>query len=354
MEKRMKRHIIPVFVPHYGCPHQCVFCNQHKITGSDAMMTAEYAKDIIEEALSWQTRSAEKEVAFYGGSFTAIPLEKQRELLSVVSPLYEDGIIHSVRLSTRPDAIDDVILENLQKHHVSTIELGVQSMDDAVLRASNRGHTSDDVRAAVKVIRRYPFMLGLQIMPGLPSEDMYSLLRTANAVRELAPDFVRIYPTVVIDDTPLADAYKCGKYTPLTLQEAVTRTAFLKLFFERAGIPVIRMGLQATAELDRDGTVLAGPYHPAFGELVEAELFRQMLVHVLDDEAIVGRCLTIHHHPSDASKVRGQKRANLIWLEERYQTAQITCTADGKKRGELVLDWGNGQRVINVSMTDMI
>ena len=156
--------------------------------------------------------------------------------MSVVSPLYEDGIIHSVRLSTRPDAIDDVILENLQKHHVSTIELGVQSMDDAVLRASNRGHTSDDVRAAVKMIRRYPFMLGLQIMPGLPSEDMYSLLRTANAVRELAPDFVRIYPTVVIDDTLLADAYKCEKYTPLTLQEAVTRTAFLKLFLKIQGL----------------------------------------------------------------------------------------------------------------------
>jgi histone acetyltransferase (RNA polymerase elongator complex component) len=318
------------------------------------MMTAEYAKDIIEEALSWQTRSAEKEVAFYGGSFTAIPLEKQRELLSVVSPLYEDGIIHSVRLSTRPDAIDDVILENLQKHHVSTIGLGVQSMEDAVLRASNRGHTSDDVRAAVKVIRRYPFMLGLQIMPGLPSEDMYSLLRTANAVRELAPDFVRIYPTVVIDDTPLVDAYKCGKYTPLTLQEAVTRTAFLKLFFERANIPVIRMGLQATTDLDREGTVLAGPYHPAFGELVESELFRQMFMCTLDGENIEGKHLTIHHHPSDASKVRGQKRANLTWLKQAYGVAQVVCTADGRKQGELMLEWERSQRVINLSMIDTI
>ena len=350
----MKRHIIPVFVPHYGCPHQCVFCNQHKITGSGTTVTAEYAEKIIREALSWQTRTTEKEVAFYGGSFTAIPMSSQRELLSVVSPLYREGIIHGVRLSTRPDAIDDAVLNMLLEHHVTTIELGVQSMDDTVLRAANRGHTSDEVRAAVKKIRRYPFALGLQIMPGLPSEDMYSLLRTANAVRELAPDFVRIYPTVVIDDTPLADAYKCGKYTPLTLKDAVMRTAFLKLFFERANIPVIRMGLQATTDLDQEGTVLAGPYHPAFGELVEAELFRLMLICVLDGEDISGRKLIIHHHPSDASKVRGQRRANLMWIKERYRVKQITCISDCEKQGELVLDWGNGQRVINLSMIDTI
>lgn len=350
----MKRHIIPVFVPHYGCPHQCVFCNQHKITGSGTTMTAEYAKKIIEEALSWQTRTAEKEVAFYGGSFTAIPMSVQKELLSVVSPLYQDGIVHGIRLSTRPDAIDDVILENLQKHHVSTIELGVQSMDDNVLRAANRGHTSDDVIAAVKAIRRYPFALGLQIMPGLPDEDMYSLLRTANAVCELVPDFVRIYPTVVIDDTPLADAYKCGKYTPLTLQEAITRTAFLKLFFEHANIPVIRMGLQATTDLDGEGTVLAGPYHPAFGELVEAELFRQMLERVLDEGDVRENELIIHHHPSDASKVRGQRRANLMWAEKRYAIRKIRCISDGIRQEELVLDWGSGKRTINFSMVDTI
>ncbi len=350
----MKRHIIPIFVPHYGCPHQCVFCNQHKITGSGTPMTAQYANTVIQEALSWQTRAGEKEVAFYGGSFTAIPFSVQRELLSVVKPLYRDGIIQGIRLSTRPDAIDDAILKELQNHHVSTIELGVQSMDDAVLFASGRGHTSDDVRTAVKTIRRYPFMLGLQIMPGLPSEDRYSLLQTANAVRELAPDFVRIYPTVVIDDTPLADAYKCGEYTPLTLKEAVLQTAFLKLFFERANIPVVRMGLQATTELDQEGTVLAGPYHPAFGELVEAELFRQMLVRVLDEEDVGGRSLIIHHHPSDSSKVRGQKRANMTSIERQYTLRQIQCVADGKRRGEIALDWGNGRRTINLSMIDTI
>lgn len=350
----MKRHIIPVFVPHYGCPHQCVFCNQHKITGSGTMMTAEYAKNIIQEALSWQTRAAEKEVAFYGGSFTAIPMTVQRELLSVVSPLYRDGIIHGIRLSTRPDAINDTILKELQSHYVSTIELGVQSMDDAVLLAANRGHTSDDVRAAVRAIRRYPFALGLQIMPGLPNEDWYSLLRTANAIRELAPDFVRIYPTVVIDDTPLADAYKCEEYTPLTLKEAVTRTAFLKLLFERADIPVIRMGLQATTELNQEGTVLAGPYHPAFGELVEAELFRQMLVRVLDEEDVRGASLTIYHHPSDTSKVRGQKNETLTQIKERYALRQIQYVADGKQRKELDLDWGCGRRTINFSMIDTI
>ena len=168
-----RRHIIPIFVPHYGCPYQCVFCNQRKITGIDTPMNAKKAKEIIAEALSWQTRAVEKEVAFYGGSFTAIPMEKQRELLSVVSPMYESGVLSAIRLSTRPDAIDEAVLQQLKEHHVTTIELGVQSMDDEVLRASNRGHTGRDVREAVAMIRQYPFALGLQIMPGLPREDTY-------------------------------------------------------------------------------------------------------------------------------------------------------------------------------------
>lgn len=350
----MKRHIIPIFVPHYGCPHQCVFCNQQRITGIDDPMTAEQAAVMIEKALSWQTRSSEKEVAFYGGSFTAIPMEMQRELLSVVSPMYEAGILCGIRLSTRPDAIDDTILKQLQEHHVTTIELGVQSMDDGVLLASNRGHTSEDVRRAVEKIRQYPFELGLQIMPGLPGEDMYSLIRTANAVRDLIADFVRIYPTVVIADTPLADAYVRGTYTPLSLREAAQKSAFLKLFFMHAGIPVIRMGLQATDEMNRDETVLAGPYHPAFGELVEAELFRQMIVRVLDDEELSGRQLKIHHHLSDSSKVRGQKKSTLHQLKEEYGCARIECIADGTSKDELHLDWGRGKRTINFLMLDTI
>lgn len=349
-----RRHIIPIFVPHYGCPHQCVFCNQRKITGTGNMMTAEKAEAIINEALSWQTRSEEKEAAFYGGSFTAIPMEKQRELLSVVSPMRKSGILSGIRLSTRPDAIDEAVLRNLKEHNVTTIELGVQSMDDDVLCASNRGHTSQDVCNAVKLIRQYPFALGLQIMPGLPREDTHSLLRTANAVRELAPDFVRIYPTVVIDDTQLADAYQCGDYTPLSLAEAVRQTAFLKLFFERANIPVIRMGLQATAEMDSAGTVLAGPYHPAFGELVEAELFRQMIIRTIDGQDMSGRQLIIHHHPADASKVRGQKKATLCYLQDAYGIDEAKCIADGSCRDQLQLDWGYGRRTINFSMIDTI
>ncbi|MBO5244534.1 MAG: radical SAM protein [Selenomonadales bacterium] len=314
-----RRHIIPIFVPHYGCPYQCVFCNQRKITGIDTPMNAKKAKEIIAEALSWQTRAVEKEVAFYGGSFTAIPMEKQRELLSVVSPMYESGVLSAIRLSTRPDAIDEAVLQQLKEHHVTTIELGVQSMDDEVLRASNRGHTGRDVREAVAMIRQYPFALGLQIMPGLPREDTYSLLRTANAVRELAPDFVRIYPTVVIEDTPLAEAYQRGDYTPLSLAEAVRQTAFLKLFFERANVPVIRMGLQATAEMDSAGTVLAGPYHPA-----------------------------------DASKVRGQKKATIRYLKDVYGIAETECIADGDLRDQLQLDWGCGRRTVSLSMMDTI
>lgn len=350
----MKRHIIPVFVPHYGCPHQCVFCNQKKITGVNVPMNAVQAKAIIDEALSWQTRAREKEIAFYGGSFTAIPIAKQRELLSVATPLRRDGVIDGIRLSTRPDAIDGTILNLLQEHMVTTIELGVQSMDDAVLREANRGHSSSDVVRAVEQIRKYPFQLGVQIMPGLPNEDYHSLIRTAVAVRRLQPDFVRIYPTVVIDKTPLAEAYRAGTYRPLSLDEAVKRTAFLKLFLERAGIKVIRMGLQATEEMNDADTVLAGPYHPSFGELVEAELFRQMIEHALTDREMRGKTLYIHHHPSDASKVRGQKKSTIHELVATYGIKEVLCKADGIKKGQLDLEIDGLVHTINVAMIDTI
>lgn len=350
----MKRHIIPIFVPHYGCPHQCVFCNQKKITGIQTAMTADRAKAIIEDALSWQTRSAEKEVAFYGGSFTAIPLDMQCELLSLVSPMRRAGILAGIRLSTRPDAIDETILDVLQEHLVTTIELGVQSMDDAVLRKAERGHTAQDVIDSVAKIRRYPFALGLQIMPGLPNEDYRSLLRTANAIRELRPDFVRIYPTVVIADTPLADLYQAGKYQPLNLENAVRRTAFLKLFFERAKIPVIRMGLQPTEEMDRVGTVLAGPYHASFGELVANESFRQMMVRVLDGMKVEGKRIVIHHHVRDASKVRGQKKATIRYLTEVYGVQEVVCRSDGAHQGEIGIEIDGTLYTIRSSMLDTI
>lgn len=350
----MKRHIIPIFVPHWGCPHQCVFCNQKKITGIACPMDAMQAKAIIDEALSWQTRAGEREVAFYGGSFTAIPTAKQRELLAVVTPLRRAGVIDGIRLSTRPDAIDSGVLNLLQEHMVTTIELGVQSMDDTVLEKANRGHTSADVVNAVSEIRKHSFQLGLQIMPGLPGEDYLSLIRTANAIRQLQPDFVRIYPTVVIADTPLANAYQKGLYQPLNLAEAVKRTAFLKLLFERAGISVIRMGLQATEEMNQSDTVLAGPYHPAFGELVEAELFRQMMVKALDGKMLLGKAVIIHHHPSDASKVRGQKKANISYLCASYGLAELVCCADGQHRNEIVIEIDGIRYTMNFSMIDRI
>lgn len=350
----MKRHIIPIFVPHYGCPHQCVFCNQKKITGVHTTMNEAQARSIIDEAFRWQTRASEKEVAFYGGSFTAIPMEKQRELLKVVSPLRREGKVAALRLSTRPDAINEEILRSLEEHLVTTIELGVQSMDDAVLAQAERGHTAKDVIEAVAKIRKYSFRLGLQIMPGLPGEDVHSMIRTAIAIRALKPDFVRIYPTVVISDTPLAESYRKGEYRPLTLVEAVKRTAFLKLFFARAGIPVIRMGLQATEEMDTAGTVLAGPYHAAFGELVEAELFRQMMVAVLEQESVKDRPIVIHHHASDTSKVRGQKKSTIRYLREAYGMQSIDCVADGLRQGEIGIEIEGDLRVINFSMMDTI
>lgn len=349
----MKHYIIPVFIPHYGCTHACVFCNQQKITGRTSPVTAGEVTGIIDEHLERITEERHIEVAFYGGSFTALDIKVQSELLAPAYNALASKKINAIRLSTRPDCINDTIVENLIAFGVSTIELGVQSLDDNVLKASARGHCAADVAAATHIIKKMGLRCGIQLMPGLPGEDWTSLLTTAQGVIRLAPDFVRIYPTIVIAHTKLAEMYYDGSYTALSISAGVTRAAFLKILFAQHNILVIRTGLQATEELGNSDVVLAGPYHPAFGEMVDSYLFYLMLAHFAESNGIYiknSSPILIHHHPRDTSKLRGMKNSNINRLHSVYNMSNLTLKADGQKLDELMIEYQNICYIINRKM----
>ena len=348
----MKHYIIPVFIPHYGCTHACVFCNQQKITGHHTPVTPEEITGIINEHLTRITEKRHIEVAFYGGSFTALDHEIQCALLAPAYAALQEGTIHAIRLSTRPDCIDESVIDNLITLGVSIIELGVQSLDDKVLKASARGHKASDVVNAVSIIKNKKVQCGIQMMPGLPEEDLASLITTAQGIVKLAPNFVRIYPTLVIANTKLAQLFSDGQYQALSIQEGVVRAAFLKLLFAQHYIPVIRTGLQATEELDQQDVVLAGPYHPAFGEMVDSYLFYLMLAHCMEKIQLQGLLspIIVHHHPRDTSKLRGNSNGNIHKLKDIYHTKSMILKADGEKLDELVIEYQNISYIINKKM----
>ena len=313
----MKSYNIPIFVPHYGCPHQCIFCNQRTITGCDKPVSGAYAKEIVESYLKTLPREhARIEAAFFGGSFTAIDPRLRRELLLAVQPYLERGEIHGIRLSTRPDYIDRGILEELMQFGVTTVELGVQSMDDRVLSAAGRGHSASDVRNAVSQIRQYPFSLGLQMMTGLPEDSPEGSIKTAEQLIALNPDFVRIYPTMVFSGTKLYELWKSGAYQPQTTDEAVSLCAALYERFFAAGIPVIRIGLPENKE------AASGPQHASFGELVESECYKNRFFRMLSAHPDKKPHFLVAKR--ELSKAIGNKRRNLIALEQKTgQKAQI-------------------------------
>jgi histone acetyltransferase (RNA polymerase elongator complex component) len=261
--------IIPFFIPHSGCPHRCVFCNQKKITGEHDQPLPESIPAKIADYLKTDKKKRPVQVAFYGGTFTALPLDTQRRYLMTVTPFIEAGKVESIRLSTRPDCISEEILSLLAEHRVSTVELGAQSMDDSVLAGAGRGHTTADTVGAVALLRKHAFSVGIQLMPGLPEDTRERFFRTVDKTLEIKPDIVRIYPALVIKDTLLEKLYYAGQYTPLSLDEAVSWCKIALGRFEEAGIKVIRMGLQPTEELLKPGTIVKGPYHPSFRQLVQ-------------------------------------------------------------------------------------
>lgn len=263
-----RRLIIPVFIPFGGCPHQCVFCDQKGITGKAALPGLDEVRQTIETYLSTWKGKGEKEAAFYGGSFTGLPIETQKAYLETAGAFLKTGQLDGLRLSTRPDYIDREIAGFLREHNVATVELGAQSMVDEVLKASGRGHTAEQTAEAVRVLKDFGIKIGLQLMPGLPTDTFESVMLTMDEAVRLKPDFVRLYPSLVLKDTPLHKMYLAGSYKPWALEEMVDVCARAKMLFDKAGIPVIRMGLQTTAELVE--SIVAGPYHASFRQLVEA------------------------------------------------------------------------------------
>lgn len=329
----MKHYNIPIFVPHKGCPHDCVFCNQKRITGNIKEVTPDDVTNTIEEYLKTLPKTdREVEVAFFGGSFTGIPIEEQSSLMERVTPYIERGVIDGIRLSTRPDYISDRILDNLKKYGVTTIELGVQSMSDEVLKASNRGHTAYDVMEAVEKIRSYDFSLGLQMMTGLVGDSKAKSLYTANEIIKLKPDFVRIYPTLTIKDTYLETLYKRGEYVPQTLDEAVELAKKLVLMFEQAGIGVIRVGLQPTEEINNNASVVAGPFHSSFRELVENSIYFDLLSDIAADKT--GQ-VVVYVNSKEISKATGNKRSNIKRIKKLYNVDLVIKGDDELKKREV-------------------
>ena len=320
--------IIPFFIPHAGCPHQCVFCNQKNITGQVSPPKPSSLSETIDTYLKTRTGGAKIQVAFYGGTFTALPLSLQRSYLEAVEPYVLSGRIKSIRMSTRPDCINGNTLDLLKERHVETVELGAQAMDDRVLSLSGRGHTSKDTIHAAALLKERGFKVGLQLMPGLPGDSGDLFAETVKRTIALKPDLVRLYPALVVRDTPLEGLFRAGRFFPLTLEEAVAVCRQALVAFEAAGIEVVRIGLQPTEELEKEGTVIAGPYHPAFRQLVEASLMLDAMETALSGMTFSEPEVRIFVNPRDLSNAAGQKRSNLPALKELFRLARIELQPD--------------------------
>lgn len=314
-----KRHIIPLFIPHLGCPNGCVFCDQKKITGMGTSVTPERVQEEIKKGLALAKEACE--VAFYGGSFTAIPVDEQEALLEAVQPWREAGQITAIRVSTRPDAVDGKTVARLQRYGVTTVELGCQSLDETVLRLSRRGHGADDTREAVEKLKAGGIHVILQMMTGLPGDDGAASRYTAREIIGLRPQGVRIYPTVVLAGTQLHRMMREGQYMPHTVENAVELCAELYAMLLDAGIPVIRVGLNPT-ELLSGGGAVAGAYHPALGELVLSRMYLHRARRLLSAREPVERAV-FSVHPSRVSVMVGQKRDNLRKLKEEFSLKEI-------------------------------
>jgi histone acetyltransferase (RNA polymerase elongator complex component) len=334
--------IIPIFLPAMGCRQRCLFCNQK--SSSIGPPSPSSVRDFIETSLSGissEKKTREKQVAFYGGSFTAIPKDDQALYLKEVQPFLATGLIDSIRISTRPDALDKETLSLLKEYRVKTVEVGVQSMINEVLLQANRGHCVEDTMTATILLKQYGFEVGHQLMIGLPGDTCNRFLQTLDQIIEIKPHFLRIHPTLVLKGAPLENLWIAGGYSPLLLNEAIDwlKKAILKL--ETSYIPVARIGLQPTKELERD--YLAGPYHPAFRQLIESAIFFDMatsLLQVLQKK----RQVLFFCHPKEVSNLRGQRMDNILKLKNQFNLSEILIEGrQGLPRGSLVLRTQEGE-----------
>ncbi len=334
-----KEYVIPVFVPHLGCPKNCIFCNQKSISGQKKNITKEEAKKTIDSFLeNIKDKNAKKEIAFFGGSFTGIDRNVQEELLQVAYEYIEKGQVDSIRISTRPDYINKEILKMLKKYKVKTIELGVQSANDYILGRANRGHSFKDVEKASKLIRWYGFNLGHQMMVGLPESNRIDEINTAKALIKLKPKMIRIYPVLVIKGTMLEEEYKEGIYEPLSVVQAVETCKQLVRMFTDKNIEVIRVGLQNTDEIcnpeNKESEVVAGPFHPAFGQLVESSMWYDAIVEKIKKLNAKVKEVEVTVNPIDANNVIGHKKENVNKLKDTYEVNLIVKQDEKIKQGK--------------------
>lgn len=343
-----KNKIIPIFVPHLGCPNDCVFCNQKKITGLREF-NLENVKNNIDEYLRLFNNSQNIELAFYGGSFTAIEKTTQDALLQIALDLKNSNKIVKIRISTRPDCINKETIDNLQKHKVDTIELGVQSLNDEVLNLSKRGHNSESVYRAVELIKDSSFNLGLQQMVGLPGDTMKKSINTTYEIISLKPDFVRIYPTLVIKDTELEEMYNNKEYMPFSFEKSVEITTKIMMIYEFNNINIIRVGLQSSENLKFDKDVVAGPLNDAFREYCESEKLLKIIkfneLNIDSDE------LNIYANSRNISLLVGQKGLNKAKIKKYFNLNKIKFISDNTLGNKIKLKSSNQEYNIDIEET---
>ncbi len=339
-----KQYIIPIFVPHLGCPNNCTFCNQKIISGETKEITPDDVKKTVEFYLdSFKEKNKYTEIAFFGGSFTGIEIEKQEALLKAAFEFIKAKKVNSIRVSTRPDYIDKEKLKLLKKYGVKTIELGVQSTNDYILRRCKRNHTFADVKKASKLIRWYGFTLGHQMMVGLPESTVLDELRTAKDLAKLKPKIMRIYPVLVLRGTELEKEMLEGTYTPLSVEQAVERSKELCYFFAKKKINVIRVGLQSTDTIsdiskNENSEVVAGPYHETFRQLVESSINYGTIVKKIKSYNVKVRQVEIITSPDNVNNVVGYKRENIEKLREFYDVDAKVKQDKKMKNGKIQIN----------------
>ena len=321
----MKHSNISIFVPHIGCPHLCSFCDQRTISGAQHAPTGDEVREICRKALSEVKEPENAEIAFFGGSFTAVPHDYMLELLCAAHEFVGEGKFRGIRCSTRPDCIDPEVLQLLKSFGVTAIELGAQSMDDDVLELNERGHTSADVENACVLIRAFGFELGLQMMIGLYGSTPEKEWASVERIAALTPDTVRIYPVVVLRNTRLGELFLSGEYKPFSFEKAVEIASAAMVMFEGSGISVIKCGLHASEFVEHD--MIGGFYHPAFRELCEALIYRHNIEFVLKSENVSGSAV-IAVNDRCISKAAGQKRSNIAFFEERGVNIKLVGDKD--------------------------
>ncbi len=350
--------IIPIFIKNRGCPHRCIFCNESMIAGEHPDdITEASVRSIVEQYLAGTAKKRGGiQIAFYGGNFTGLDEDEQTRLLGLTEPYLETGRVQSLRISTRPDAIDRRILDRLCTYRVRTVEIGVQSMNDEVLTLSERGHTAREAVEAVRLLKEGGLEAGVHLMAGLPGDNPERFSETVDAVIAMKPAMIRIHPAIVFRGTALGLLYSTGGYRPLSLDEAVSLCKTAVARFAARNIPVVRLGLQTTKEMEAPGSILAGPFHPAFGALVYESLFCDMAKALLSRRSQPEEKVAFRVSPADVSHLRGRGQSNLKALKEAFGLSEITVASDENlRRGMLSMQAeALGAPPLSTSLSDLV